>query len=144
MSPDSPRKNISIQASNDQLAAVGAPKDAKGRPSTTKTSGTRPPSKAIPSRHPGEDSGKITLDHESLQCHQKNKLQILDVEEGHSSRKRDSKHKVFVSQQLSHNQEHSPAQRSKNSGLDKLVKNNNRKKVRLNTDELIKKFMEET
>jgi hypothetical protein len=64
MSPDTPQKNISIQASNDQFTAVAA--HNKGRPSTTKTSGTRPQSKAIVPRHPGEDSGKITLDHESL------------------------------------------------------------------------------
>ena len=55
----------------------------------------------------------------------------------------------FLSHQLSHKHEEisnggSPNQKSKASGLDKLVKNNIKKKGKLNTEELIKKFMEET
>lgn len=38
----------------------------------------------------------------------------------------------------------SPNQKSKASGLEKIVKNNIKKKGKLNTEELIKKFMEET
>jgi hypothetical protein len=59
--------------------------------------------------------------------------------------------KGFLSQQLSANNDaHSNGsyrlqdKKEKVSGLDKLVKRNIKKKQRLNTEELIKKFMEET
>jgi hypothetical protein len=59
--------------------------------------------------------------------------------------------KGFLSQQLSANNDANSNgsyrlhdKKEKVSGLDKLVKRNIKKKQRLNTEELIKKFMEET
>ena len=126
MSADSPGgKNDSIQTSKDKIVVQ--------KDKYRKTSVSRPLSKArANNRYQNDDTGKVTLDDGTLHKHKKNKIQIApEADENHSARKK------------TEDQSESP-QKSRVSGLDKLVKNNIKKKCKLNSDELIKKFMEET
>lgn len=107
---------------------------------TCKPSAVRPASKSKHRYDP--DSGRVTLDHESLHTHQRNKIQILNGFDEKSIKTK------VLSQQLSSKHEvatESPQlNKSKASELDRLVKKNIKKMGKLNTEELIKKFMEET